>query len=76
MATSHLCHGKWRDGPVAACPRHTKLSKPQTNVYRGVGEPGGRGKSQAPKSGGGDAAPAAPSSPKPKPTSGSGSKES
>ena len=42
MATSHYCDGKWRSGPVSACPRHTKLAKKQTNVYRGVGEPGGR----------------------------------
>lgn len=33
MATSHFCNGKWRDGPVAACPKHTKLSKKQPSVY-------------------------------------------
>ncbi len=47
MATSHYCHGKWREGSVASCNRHSKLSKKQTNVYRGVGDPGGR--SKAPK---------------------------
>jgi len=51
LATSHYCHGKWRTGSVASCDRHNKLSKKQTNVYRGVGEPGGRsGKPQPPKS--------------------------
>lgn len=47
MATSHYCHGKWREGSVASCDRHSKLSKKQANVYRGVGDPGGR--SEAPK---------------------------
>jgi hypothetical protein len=42
LATSHYCHGKWRSGPVSSCPRHSKLAKKQTNVYKGVGEPGGR----------------------------------
>ncbi|MBT8239740.1 MAG: hypothetical protein KJN63_00765 [Acidimicrobiia bacterium] len=42
MATSHYCHGKWRSGSVGSCPRHEKLAKKQTNVYRGVGDPGGR----------------------------------
>ncbi len=50
MATSHYCHGKWRSGSVGSCPRHDKLSKKQTTVYRGVGDPGGRsGKSGAAK---------------------------
>ena len=34
MTTSHLCNGKWRPGPVAACPKHKRLSKKQTSVYR------------------------------------------
>jgi len=34
MATSHLCNGKWRPGPVAECPKHTRLSKKQPSVYR------------------------------------------
>lgn len=34
MATSHYCNGKWRDGTVAECPKHTGLSKKQTSVYR------------------------------------------
>jgi hypothetical protein len=56
VATSHYCHGKWRSGSVGSCPRHDKLAKKQTNVYRGVGEPGGRagaskGASEAPASG-------------------------
>ncbi len=34
MATSHYCNGKWRDGTVAACPKHKGLSKKQTSVYR------------------------------------------
>ena len=42
MATSHYCHGKWRSGSVGSCPRHEKLAKKQTTVYRGVGDPGGR----------------------------------
>lgn len=33
MATSHFCNGKWREGPVAACPKHTKLSRKQPSVY-------------------------------------------
>lgn len=41
MPTSHHCNGEWRDGPVSACPEHQKLSKKQTSVHRGVGEPGG-----------------------------------
>jgi len=56
LATSHYCHGKWRSGSVGSCPRHDKLAKKQTNVYRGVGEPGGR--SSAPK------APKVPKAPK------------
>lgn len=50
MATSHYCNGEWRDGPVESCSRHKRLSKKQTNVYKGVGEPGGRSKSAPPKS--------------------------
>ena len=35
MATSHLCsNGKWRPGTVAECPKHTRLSKKQSSVYR------------------------------------------
>lgn len=41
MATSHYCNGKWRDGPVSACPKHKKLSARQPTVHRGVGTPGG-----------------------------------
>lgn len=33
MATSHFCNGKWRDGTVASCPKHRKLSKKQPSVY-------------------------------------------
>ena len=42
MATSHYCNGEWRDGPVESCSRHKRLSKKQINVYKGVGDPGGR----------------------------------
>jgi hypothetical protein len=79
MATSHFCNGKWRDGPVADCPNHKKLSKKQSTVHRGVGEPGGSSGKKAPAKGGsgdsgssssGSAKPAAPSS------SGSDSKKS
>jgi hypothetical protein len=55
MATSHYCNGTWRDGPVAGCPRHRKLSKKLTKVYGGVGEPGGTSATKAPQSGGGEA---------------------
>jgi len=35
MATSHLCsNGKWRPGTVAECPKHTRLSKKQSSVYK------------------------------------------
>ncbi len=34
MTTSHLCDGKWKPGPVVECPKHTRLSKKQTSVYR------------------------------------------
>lgn len=34
MATSHFCHGKWKPGPVAACQKHTPLSKKQPSVFR------------------------------------------
>jgi hypothetical protein len=59
VATSHYCNGKWRDGPVAACPKHKGLSKKQPSVYRTpedgdtTEDPGG-GDSSA-----GDAGPAA-----------------
>jgi len=33
MATSHFCNGTWRDGTVASCPKHAKLSKKQPSVY-------------------------------------------
>jgi hypothetical protein len=75
MPTSHYCKGKWRDGPVSTCPRHQKLSKKQTNVYRGVGDPGGKsGGTKAPETSEGNAASSDSSPPKPAP--GSGSKES
>lgn len=47
MATSHLCNGKWKPGPVAECSKHTKLSKKQPSVFRSPdkGESGGGGKS-------------------------------
>lgn len=76
MPTSHFCKDRWRDGPVAECPRHQKLSKPQTNVYKGIGEPGGRNAAKPPSSG--EAKPAAkPAAPAPKaaPSGGSGSSE-
>ncbi len=34
MATSHYCNGKWRDGPVSACPRHKQKDRKQTSVFR------------------------------------------
>jgi hypothetical protein len=34
MTTSHLCKGKWTPGPVAECPKHTRLSKKQHSVFR------------------------------------------
>lgn len=34
MATSHLCKGKWKPGPLEECPHHTRLSKKQPSVYR------------------------------------------
>ena len=52
MATSHYCDGEWRDGPVESCSRHKRLSKKQTNVYRGVGEPGGRSAQPQPRESG------------------------
>ena len=48
MATSHLCNGKWRPGPVSACSKHTRLSKKQPSVYRS-----GEGGDTASGSGGG-----------------------
>ena len=50
MATSHLCNGRWRPGPVAECGKHSQLSKRQPSVYRGVGDPGGRSPRPPPKS--------------------------
>ncbi|OFW63968.1 MAG: hypothetical protein A2135_00265 [Actinobacteria bacterium RBG_16_67_15] len=42
MTTSHLCNGKWKPGPVSDCPKHTRLSKKQSSVYRrGDGDGGG-----------------------------------
>ena len=41
MAKSHYCNGKWRDGALADCDRHDKLSSKQTTVHRGAGTPGG-----------------------------------
>jgi hypothetical protein len=75
MPTSHYCNGKWRDGPASGCSRHQKLSKTQTTVYRGVGEPGGK---SAKKAGGTSAAPSdpAPSKPKPSGDASSGSRDS
>lgn len=40
MATSHYCNGKWREGTVASCPKHTKLSRKQPSVY-GTSDDGG-----------------------------------
>lgn len=34
MATSHLCKGKWKAGPIEECPNHKRLSKKQISVYR------------------------------------------
>ena len=34
MATSHLCKGKWKPGPLEECSKHTRLSKKQVSVYR------------------------------------------
>lgn len=82
MPTSHFCKGEWRDGPVSACPRHQKLSKSQPNVYRGIGEPGGRSGTRAPETSGGETGSTGSGSSKPKPKpkpaagSGSGAKES
>jgi hypothetical protein len=48
MTTSHLCNGKWKPGPVAECPKHQRLSKKQTSVFRrgdeGGASSGARGK--------------------------------
>lgn len=43
MPTSHMCHGKWRPGPVAECPKHTRLSKKMPSVYRSKDEGGSAG---------------------------------
>jgi len=57
MTTSHFCHGKWKPGTVAACSKHTRLSKKQTSVYRS-GEKGeassGSGDGASEPSGGSD----------------------
>ncbi len=50
MAKSHYCNGKWRDGALADCPRHDKVSSKQATVHRGAGSPGGFS-GKAPKSG-------------------------
>ncbi len=42
MATSHYCNGKWRDGPVSACPRHKQKDRKQPSVFR-TGDSGGDG---------------------------------
>ena len=34
MTTSHFCRGKWRPGSNEECPKHKRLSKKQTSVYR------------------------------------------
>ena len=41
MATSHLCKGKWKPGPLEECPHHTRLSKKQPSVYRSRDDGGG-----------------------------------
>jgi len=56
MTTSHLCKDKWRPGPVADCPKHTRLSKKQHSVFRSPESDGasGSGDSSATPSGGSD----------------------
>ncbi len=42
MATSHYCGGTWREGPLAACPKHKRLDRKAPSVYRnGGGEASG-----------------------------------
>ena len=49
MATSHICtNGKWKPGPVADCPKHTRLSKKQPSVYRSK-DPAEKSSGSAPK---------------------------
>ena len=58
MTTSHFCDGKWKPGPVAACSKHTRLSKKQTSVYRSGDERGassGSGDGGSGSSGGSEA---------------------
>lgn len=50
MATSHLCNGKWRPGPVAECPKHTRLGRKQPSVYRSGDAPAGSGSTGGSKS--------------------------
>jgi len=56
MATSHLCKGKWKPGPLEECPHHTRLSKKQPSVYRSRDDGGasssGSGASRSKSSGG------------------------
>lgn len=73
MATSHYCRGKWRSGPVSSCTHHSKLAKKQTNVYKGVGDPGGRSGKAGGRSGGTSKPPPAS---KPKASGSSDSKKS
>jgi len=57
MTTSHFCNGKWKPGPVAACSKHTRLSKKQTSVYRSGDEreaSSGSGSKDSGSSGGSD----------------------
>jgi hypothetical protein len=55
LATSHYCRGKWRSGPVSSCSHHARLAKKQINVYKGVGDPGGRSDASGGGSGSGGA---------------------
>jgi hypothetical protein len=34
MATSHYCNGKWKPGPVSACPKHKRLDPKRQSVFR------------------------------------------
>ena len=48
LATSHLCtNGKWKPGPVADCPKHTRLSKKQPSVYKSREDSGSGSKSDS-----------------------------
>lgn len=53
MSTSHLCGSRWRPGPVADCPKHTRLSRKQKSVYRSGDDPGGSSSSGGSESSGG-----------------------